>query len=61
MFRNEPLSKLLIFKCFLEQPVFCSPLPASHYQETKLKHKGMGPLQFYLPGVQNDPSYPKQK
>ena len=28
---------------------------------TKLNHKKMGTLQFYIPGFQNDPSYPKQK
>ena len=33
----------------------------AHCQETKLKHKRMGTLQFYIPGFQNDPSFPKQK
>ena len=33
----------------------------SHCLETKLKHKRMNNLQFYIPGFQNHPSYPKQK
>ena len=32
-----------------------------HCLETKLKHNKMGALQFYIPGFQTDPSYPKQK
>ena len=33
----------------------------SHCLGTKMKHKRMGPLQFYIPGFQNDPNYQKQK
>ena len=33
----------------------------AHCLETKLIHDKMGTLQFYIPGYQNDPSYPKQK
>ena len=33
----------------------------AHCLETKLNHKKMGTLQFYIPGFQNNPSYPKQK
>ena len=33
----------------------------SHNLETNLNHKKMGTLQFYIPGFQNVPSYPKQK
>ena len=33
----------------------------SHCLETTLKPNEMGTLQFYIPGYQNDPSYPKQK
>ena len=33
----------------------------SHSLGTKLKHIKMCTLQFYFPGFQNDPSYPKEK
>ena len=36
-------------------------VPTPHWLETKLNHKKMGTLQFYIPGVQDDPSYPKQR
>ena len=33
----------------------------THCLETKLNLEKMGTLQFYIPGFQNDPGYPKEK
>ena len=32
----------------------------THCLAAKLKHEKMGTLQFYIPGFQNNPNYPKQ-
>ena len=36
-------------------------IKGSHSTAADLIHKKIGTLQFYIPGFQNDPSYPKQK
>ena len=38
-----------------------SSLRIAHCLQTKLKHRKISPLQFYIPGFQNHPSYPQQK
>ena len=47
--------------CQKMQCNFKYPVCAPHCLETKLKHKRMGPLQFYISAFQNDPSYQKTK
>ena len=45
----------------LQSNIEYSKCTNAHCLEKNLNHKKMGTLQFYTPGFQNDPSYPKQE
>ena len=58
LYWEKSLTKSILLS---NQLFFISYISFSHCLKTKLKHRKMSPLQVYIPGFQNHPSYPKQK